>query len=394
MKHIRLSLLAALILPAAILSSCGQKPLSDKEILTLIYEQTNGDGWSDSYKEGWLSENLADWKGVKIDQDGRVTELRLQEPKGVIPAEIAGLTELKKLAIIMQNKKGEDPENCFPAEIGNLEKLENLQLTSSVQCQAPSLAALPALKNLSLRCPGSAYPEIGSRNLEELTLNGFVGAIPAAVYEQPNLKKLVINPDKLEGGVSPNIADLTRLEHLQIDYSQFIGSVDKEEAPFPEEVFGMTSLKNIFLRGISTSGFVSPEIGDMNNLTYLVLSDLGLTGELPKEIGNMPKIETLEIYNNKISGSIPAELFNATTIKQLWLDHNELTGPIPEQIGNLVNLESIQLDNNHLTGGIPASLAKCVNLGKGVFLDFSKNNFSEEIPEAVKAMEKFEKFKF
>ncbi len=394
MKHLKLSLLAALLIPAALLSSCGKKPLTDKEILTLIYQQTDGDNWTDANKEGWLTENLADWKNVRVNEDGRVTELRLVSPKGVIPAEIGDLTELRKLTIMMQNKKGEDPENCFPAEIGKLVNLENLQLNASVQCQAPSLEDLTVLKTLSLRCPGSMYPKVGSKCLRELTLNGFIGAIPDYVYEQPDLKKLVINPDKLEGGISSDVARLASLEHLQVDFSKFIGSVDKPDATLPAEIFSMTGLKYIFLRGVSSNGTIPAEIGNMDNLTSLILSDLGLNGELPKETGDMAKIETLEIYNNHISGTIPPELFNATTLKTLWLDHNDLTGTIPAEIGKLTRLESLQLSNNHLTGTVPASLAKCTNLGKGVFVDFSKNDLSPEIPAAVQAMEKFGKFKF
>ena len=143
MKHFRLSFLAAAIIPAAILSSCGPKTLSDKEILTLIYEQTGGENWSESAGGGWLSENLSDWENVKLNDEGRVVELTLSEPKGVIPAEIGGLTELKKLTIYMKNKKGEDPESCIPGTISELKNLEKLHIYCSVPCTAPSLAEMP-----------------------------------------------------------------------------------------------------------------------------------------------------------------------------------------------------------------------------------------------------------
>lgn len=394
MKHFRLSFLAAAIIPAAILSSCGPKTLSDKEILTLIYEQTGGENWSESAGGGWLSENLSDWENVKLNDEGRVVELTLSEPKGVIPAEIGGLTELKKLTIYMKNKKGEDPESCIPGTISELKNLEKLHIYCSVPCTAPSLAEMPKLNYLSMRCPGSVYPEIASRNLTELTFNDFVGAIPDYVYEMPALKRLVINPQRLDEGISPKIAQLSALEHLQIDFSQFIGSVEVPDAPLPEEVFSMTNLQYLFLRGVSTSGTIPPAVGGMARLKSLILTNLGLSGNLPKELGDMPVIENLEIYNNKISGQIPAALFNAVTIKQLWLDHNKLTGSIPAEIGKLINLESLQLQKNNLSGSLPESLANCTKLGNGVFVDFSGNNFFEDIPEAIQAMPKFEKFKF
>lgn len=397
MKHFRLFVFAALI-PAAILSSCGPKHLSDKQILELIYKQAGGDQWSEYYREGWLTEeNIADWKNVSVNDEGRVTSLSIYGAKGVIPAEISGLTELEVLNISMDNNEDDgDPVACIPASIGKLEKLRELSINVSVPCEVPPLDNLYLLEDLSLRFYGAAYPAaVGSGNLTDLTLNGFAGEIPAWVYEKGALTELSINTDQLEGGLSPDIANLGNLERLNVDNSRFIGGVDVPNTELPvDAIFSLKNLKYLFLRSISTSGVLPAEIGDMPELKSMILCDLGLTGELPKELGNLPKIETLEIYRQEITGEIPAELFNAVTLKQLWLQHNHLTGPLPKEIGNLINLESIELSDNQLSGAIPAELAKCTKLGKGVFTDFSKNQFSPDIPEQVKAMEYFSKFKF
>ena len=399
MRLSKLTLIAAALVPAALLSSCGTKQLSDKDILTLIYKQAGGDQWSDSSKEGWLTEeNLADWHNVKVNDEGRVTSLKLYGCKGVIPAEIAGLTELETLHITMDNSEDDgDPINPLPSSIGKLEKLTDLYLNVKVPCEVPPLDKMPFLNELFLRFSNAPYPEdIATRGLEELTLNDFVGPIPAWVYEMGGLTELSINPGKLESGIAPEIGNLTNLERLNIDFSQFIGSVDVPDSDLPAEAIfdNLKNLKYIFLRGASTSGTLPPSIGDMPELKSMILCNLGLTGELPKELGNLPKIETLEIYRNELTGEIPAELFNATTLKQLWLMHNHLSGPLPKEIGNLVNLESIDLSYNELSGPIPAELAKCTKLGKGVFNDFTHNQFSPEIPAAVQAMEHFSKLKF
>ena len=251
------------------------------------------------------------------------------------------------------------------------------------------------MEELDLYFNGVAYPEnIGSRNLTELVLNGFNGPIPAWVYEMVWLKKLVIEPGKLESGIAPELANLGDLEHLQIDYSQFIGSVDVPDSEFPSEAFfSLRNLKNVFIRGAATSGTLPEEI-DMPELKSLALVKLGLTGELPKALGDLPKIETLKLYNNEFTGEIPVELCKATTLKTVWLEHNHLTGELPSEIGNLINLESLNVSYNELSGSIPAELAKCTKLGKGVFTDFSHNQFSEEIPAQVQSMENFSKFTF
>lgn len=397
MKHFKFSLLAAALIPAALLSSCGPKQLSDKEILTLIYNQTDGENWRDSNKEGWLTaEDLNDWYGVVANDEGRVTSLKIYDAKGIIPAEISGLTELETLYINMDNsQKDGDPADCLPSSIGKLANLKDLSLSVRVPCAVPPLDELYQLEKLNLYFNEATYPEtVGSNNLTELTLNGFDGSIPAWVYEQSYLKRLVINPDKLESGIAPELANLGDLEHLQIDYSQFIGSVDVPDSDFPSEAFfSLRNLKNVFIRGAATSGTLPEEI-DMPELKSLALVNLGLTGELPKALGDLPKIETLKLYNNDFTGGIPAELCKATTLKTVWLDHNHLSGELPKEIGNLVNLESLNVSKNELSGQIPAELAKCTKLGKGVFTKFSGNQFSPDIPAQVKAMEYFEKFEF
>ena len=230
--------------------------------------------------------------------------------------------------------------------------------------------------------------------MESLDIDGGTGQIPASYYDLSNLKRISITTSGLQGGIDPKVANLKKLEHLQIDQTAgLIGNVAAADAVFPNEIYTMTNLKRIFLRKVSTSGTVPPEVANMKNLESLIIADCGLTGELPKELGQLTGLKTLEIYDNKITGSIPSEIGNMTALKELWLQRNQLTGTIPASLGKLVNLEGLQLSKNQLTGTIPAELANCKNLGKGPFVDFSGNQLAP-VPEALKALEKFSKFKF
>ena len=400
MKHFRFFSLAAGVALVAMIVSCGPKKLSDRQILELIYNSTGGPEWSEYNQDGWLvEEDLNDWHGVKVNEEGRVIELRLEQPKGIIPAEIGDLTELEKLYIYVKNSSSDgDPENPLPLTISKLAKLRSLEIyCGGVACQAPSLMEMPDLETLILTCDGSEYPEdIASRNLVTLRLCDFTGVLPAWIYEQPALEELYVYTSELKGGLAPEVGNLYNLTELHIDNSQFIGAVDAPDSDLPAaQIFdNLKSLKYLFLRRCSTSGVLPESIGDMPELKSMILCDLGLTGELPKQLGDLPKIETLEIYENELTGQIPPELFNATTLKSLWLQRNHLTGPLPKEIGNLVNLESIYIANNELSGTIPAEMSKCTKLGKGVFNDFSGNQFSPDIPAQVQAMERFSEFKF
>ncbi|MBR1927232.1 MAG: hypothetical protein IJ840_05735, partial [Bacteroidales bacterium] len=161
----KLIIVAAMLLPVmSLLTACGgggSKELSDREILALIYQKAGGDAWSDSDKENWNSEeDLGKWKNVKVNGEGRVTDLTVRGA-GEIPAEIAGLTELKNLTIVLKNDKL-DPkkDDVIPAAISQLQKLENLRLNVSGSAYTvPDVMVLKGLKSVYFKLPkGVGFP--------------------------------------------------------------------------------------------------------------------------------------------------------------------------------------------------------------------------------------------
>lgn len=391
----------ALLAATSLFTSCGggSKKLDDRGILNLIYQKAGGDSWDEKAKENWCTEaELGQWKNVKTNEEGRVTELVVRGA-GEIPAEISGLTELTDLLIVLRNDDLEQKiDNVIPASLADLTKLESLRLNvSGSNYTVPELKALKSLKTLYVRLPkDTPFPDLsGMEALESLDIDGGKGEIPESYYALPNLKRVSITTSGLTGGIDPKVANLKKLEHLQIDQTAgFIGKVASADAVLPSEIFSMQNLKRIFLRRVSTSGTIPASIGDMKNLQSVTIASCGLTGDIPKEVGNLTGLREFKIYDNKLTGSIPAEIGNMTSLKELWLQGNQLTGPIPAALGNLANLEGLQLAKNQLTGKIPAELANCTKLGKGPFVDFSGNQLDASIPAGLKALEKFSKFKF
>ena len=75
-------------------------PLSDQEILEILYGETGGENWTNT--TNWLSnEPLDEWFGVEADDSGNVTQLSLAENNlvGSIPLELAGLEGLLDNAV-------------------------------------------------------------------------------------------------------------------------------------------------------------------------------------------------------------------------------------------------------------------------------------------------------
>ena len=67
----------------------------DRAVLTALYSATGGPTWT--RRDNWLSAGpLADWYGVQVDTDGRVTSLALfgNNLTGAIPAQVGKLGKL------------------------------------------------------------------------------------------------------------------------------------------------------------------------------------------------------------------------------------------------------------------------------------------------------------
>ena len=121
---------------------------TDREALVALYNATDGPGWDDD--ENWLTDApLDDWRGVEIDDNGRVTELALYENElsGEIPPELGSLANLVKLELSKNELSGE-----IPPELGSLANLERLylwgnQLSGEIP---PELGSLSFLERLYL----------------------------------------------------------------------------------------------------------------------------------------------------------------------------------------------------------------------------------------------------
>ncbi|OMO80292.1 hypothetical protein CCACVL1_13078 [Corchorus capsularis] len=148
---------------------------------------------------------------------------------------------------------------------------------------------------------------------------------------------LIIPNMRLAGFLSPVLANLSGIRHVNLENNLFRGSL-------PIELFTATRLKSLVLSGNSLSGPLPPEIGNLKNLQMLDTSRNSFNGSIPTSIVQCRKLSTLVLSQNSFSGSLPVGLGNSLiSLQKVNLSYNSLGSSIPSDIGNLTNLQGVMV---------------------------------------------------
>ena len=220
-------------------------PLSERDILQLLYETTGGPDWT--HNQNWLTDApLKDWYGIEVDGQGLVgISLHTNNLTGPIPSELGYLGNLERLRLSTNDLTGP-----IPSELGNLGNLERLRLsTNDLTGSIPS-----ALGNLA--------------NLTELWLyeNQLTGSIPSPLGNLANLTGLQLYENQLTGLIPSELSNLANLELLLLDSNDLTGQV-------PTEFGGMSSLRELSLaHNAGMGGALPTELTDLRRLDALLAS--------------------------------------------------------------------------------------------------------------------------
>ena len=303
---------------------------TDRVVLRALYETTKGAGWKNA--SNWLSDApLADWYGVEVDADGRVTKLELGENDlaGPIPAVIGHLPGLTELYLHDNALTGP-----IPALIGQLPELRVLDLWSNdlegaIPREVGDLAALTRLR---------------------LEHNDLAWSIPPELGRLSRLETLSLWNNDLRGPIPPELGSLSELRILYLGYNDLTGSI-------PPEIGNLTSLHEFYANRNVLSGPLPPEIGRLSELRILGLWGNALSDSIPSALGDLAALREMRLENNQLSGSIPASLGRLRSIEELALSHNALSGEVPAELSGLVTLTELYLNGNpYLSGLLPAGL--------------------------------------
>ena len=210
----------------------------ERASLVAFYEATDGDNWANS--AGWLGDaSVGEWHGVTVNDDGRVTQLRLRENNlaGHIPGSLGSLADLTSLDLQVNELTG-----MIPRELGNLIRLEGL----------------------------------------DLDRNQLAGQIPAQLANLSGLKTLDLDFNQLEGPMPDWLGNLTNLWFLSLGDNPMDG-------PIPPELGNLTNLRILGLVDAHLHGNIPLELGNLTNLERVYLGGNGLEGCVPAGLRNVPE---------------------------------------------------------------------------------------------------------
>ena len=394
----QLAVFAAFLLLTSGNSYAQDSVALDRAALVVLYNATDGPNWTDNTH--WLSnEPLSEWRGVGINDDGRVTDLDLANNQltGEIPAELGQLTQLQFLNLGGNQLTGE-----IPAELAQLTQLQFLilrpnQLTGKIPVELAQLSQLQQLNLGGNQLTGEVPVELGQlTQLQWLFLwgNQLTGEIPVELGQLSNLWGLGLGGNQLTGEIPVELGQLTQLQQLGLGGNQLTEEIPVElgqlshltsldlygnqlTGEIPVELSQLTQLQHLHLGGNQLTGPIPSWLVNLTELQWLALGGNQLTGEIPVELGQLSHLTRLSLWGNQLTGPIPSWLVNLTHLTSLSLGGNQLTGEIPVELGQLSHLTSLSLYGNQLTGEIPVELAQLSQLWS---LDLGDNQLTGEIP--------------
>ncbi|CAB9516602.1 receptor-like protein kinase precursor [Seminavis robusta] len=196
-------------------------------------------------------------------------------------------------------------------------------------------------------------------------------------------------PARLRGTLVPELALLTSLQELDMDYQSIKGTIPNELTQLSNTLEYIDLIKCFFTGTIPAGLFVSSKslflsrnarllasiptaIGNSSKLEYLLLTETNLEGSIPSEIGMATNLLELFLNANDLEGTIPSEVGLLSLLHVLDLTYNELSGSIPSEIGQAQSLQRLKLGlKSGMRGTLPTSLALLSNLQE---LDLYKNS--------------------
>uniref|UniRef100_A0A8R7V727 Leucine-rich repeat-containing N-terminal plant-type domain-containing protein n=1 Tax=Triticum urartu TaxID=4572 RepID=A0A8R7V727_TRIUA len=213
----------------------------------------------------------------------------------------------------------------------------------------------------------------------------------------------------LRGVISPSLANLTGLLHLNLSHNSLEGSLPVElffsrsivvlDVSFNrlgghlQEIQSSSHGFPIKVLNISSNSFTGPFPSKTwkatKSLVALSASHNSFEGPISSSICiNGPSFAMLDLSHNKFSGNISPGFGSCSMLRVLKVGHNNLTGPLPDGLFNATSLEHLSLANNGLQGVLDGS--SIVKLSRLTVLDLGLTGLSGKMPDSVSQLRRLE----
>ncbi|TVU08636.1 hypothetical protein EJB05_42047, partial [Eragrostis curvula] len=230
---------------------------------------------------------------------------------------------------------------------------------------------------------GAISPAIANLTaLTHLNLSGnsLDGAFPAALLSLPNAAVVDVSNNRLSGALpdlppAAGTGGALPLQVLDVSSNLLAGQ-------FPAALWEHTpSLVSLNASNNSFGGSIPSFCSSCPSLAVVDLSMNMLGGVIPPGFSNCSRLRVFSAGRNNLTGELPDDLFDVKPLEQLLLPSNQIQGSLdPERIARLSNLVKLDLGTNAITGELPESISQLPKLQE---LRLATNNMTGTLPPSL-----------
>jgi hypothetical protein len=130
----------------------------------------------------------------------------------------------------------------------------------------------------------------------------------------------------------------------------------------PNELWQLTTLVTLTIRGFAKIVSIPEDIGRLNALKSLTLENMDSLTTLPASLGQLDKLKALTLNNLPSITTLPEEMGQLKALKSFKLGDTRKLKALPASIGQLKALKSLTLHDMSSLNVLPASLGQLNNL--------------------------------